>query len=110
MMFLKSFLTGSAIFIFLIEICEAIHKRMKWFTKENSLQVVHLVAVTIYLLLIYLNCREPWSALAGGVVCFAWLDTGYSIRHLMFGRWPSIGLYVSMLMIVSQNIQLDIGY
>ena len=110
MMFVKSFLTGSAIFIFLIEIIEVIHVRMKWFSYENTFQVLHLMAVTIYLILIYLNCREPWSALAGGVVCYAWLDMGYSTRHLMFGRWPSIGLYVSLLMIVSQNIQLDIGY
>ena len=110
MMFLKSFLTGSAIFIFLIEIIEVIHVRMKWFSYENTFQVLHLMAVTIYLILIYLNCRDPWSASAGVVVWYAWLDMGYSMRHLMFGRWPSIGLYVRLLMIVSQNIQLDIGY
>ena len=102
--------------IFLIELVEAINAKMKWFSKENILQVLHLLAVFVYLMLINLEHEKEgglecdWKALAGGVVCFAWLDTGYSIRHLMFGRWPSIGLYVSMLMIVSQNIQLDIGY
>ena len=83
---------------------------MKWFSMKNILQVLHLMAVTIYLILIYLNCRDPWSALAGGVVCYAWLYMGYSTKYLMFGRWSSIGLYLSMLVIVSQNIQLDIGY
>ena len=110
--------TGSTFLIFLIELVEAINAKMKWFSKENILQVVHLICVIVYLILIYLDFKikkpclaEPClDALAGGVVCYAWLDMGYSIRHLMFGRWPSSGLYVSLLMIVSQNIQLDIGY
>ena len=96
--------------IFLIELCEAINAKMKWFSIENILQVIHLYAVIVYLMLIYLDPKEPWSALAGGVVCYAWLYMGYSTKYLMFGRWSSIGLYLSMLVIVSQNIQLDIGY
>ena len=59
-------------------------------------------------MLIYHDFKEPWSALAGVVVCFAWLDMGYSIKYLMFGRYPSTGLYLSMLVKVSQNNQLDI--
>ena len=102
--------TGSTFLIFLIELCEAINARMKWFSIENILQVIHLYAVIVYLMLIYLDPKEPWSALAGGVVCYAWLYMGYSTKYLMFGRWSSIGLYLSMLVIVSQNIQLDIGY
>ena len=103
-------LIGSTIIIFLIELIEAINARRKWLTKENILQVLHLLAVIVYLMLIYLDCKSPWSWLAGGIVCFAWLDMGYSIKYLMFGRWPSIGLYLSMLVTVSQNILLDIGY
>ena len=58
-------------------------------------------------MLIYHDFKEPWSALAGVVVCFAWLDMGYSTKYLMFGRWSSIGLYLRMLVTVSQNILLD---
>ena len=95
--------------IFLIELVEAINAKMKWFSKENILQVVHLICVIVYLILIYLDfkIKKP-DALAGGVVCFAWLDMGYSTKYLMFGRWPSTGLYLSMLVKVSQNIQWDI--
>ena len=105
--------TGSTFLIFLIELVEAINAKMKWFSKENILQVVHLICVIVYLILIYLRkfkkpCLAVTDTLAGGVVCFAWLDMGYSTKYLMFGRWPSTGLYLSMLVKVSQNNQLDI--
>ena len=95
--------------IFLIELVEAINAKMKWFSKENILQVLHLICVIVYLILIYLDFKiKKLDALAGGVVCFAWLDMGYSTKYLMFGRYPSTGLYLTLLVTVSQNIQLDI--
>ena len=58
-------------------------------------------------MLIYHDFEEPWSALAGVVVCFAWLDMGYSTKYLMFGRWFSMGLYISMLLNVSRTLNIE---
>ena len=89
----------------LIKICEAINQRSKWVCQENIFQMLHLIMVSVYLVLVYPDCQGPWSGLAGLVVCLAWLAGSYSMKYLMFGRWSSMGLYMSMLLNVSQNIQ-----
>ena len=100
--------------ISLIEVFEVITQRKKWFCAENIIQVVHLIGVYVYLMLVFLKCGpslgvdmdahviEIMHVIAALVVCVAWLDLSYSMQYIMFGRWSSMGLYMSMLVDVSQ--------
>ena len=107
-------LTGLTIGISLIEVFEVITQRKKWFCAENIIQVLHLIGVYVYLMLVFLKCGpsldvdmdahviEIMHVIAALVVCVAWLDLSYSMQYIMFGRWSSMGLYMSMLVDVSQ--------
>ena len=100
--------------ISLIEVFEVITQRKKWFCAENIIQVLHLIGVYVYLMLVFLKCGpsldvdmdahviEIMHVIAALVVCVAWLDLSYSMQYIMFGRWSSMGLYMSMLVDVSQ--------
>ena len=90
--------------ISLIEVFEVITQRKKWFCAENIIQVLHLIGVYVYLMLVFLDCGSSASVghVDALVVCVAWLDLSYSMQYIMFGRWSSMGLYMSMLVDVSQ--------
>ena len=111
-------LTGLTFGISLIEVFEVITQRKKWFCAENIIQVLHLILVYVYLILVFLvflDCGSSASVgpeiahespmnrpeIAALVVCVAWLDLSYSMQYIMFGRWSSMGLYMSMLVDVS---------
>ena len=111
--------------ISLIEVFEVITQRKKWFCAENIIQVVHLIGVYVYLMLVLmlvLKCGSSASVgpadaqdgvqdvmmmIAAMVVCVAWLDLSYSMQYIMFGRWSSMGLYMSMLVDVSQKLNKE---
>ena len=97
-------LTGLTIGFSLIHIFEILLKKMRWFCVEKFIQVLHLILVYVYLMLVFLDCGSSASVghVDALVVCVAWLDLSYSMQYIMFGRWSSMGLYMSMLVDVSQ--------
>ena len=78
-----------------------INQKAEWLRKwENFIQTLHLVLVLVYLFVVGLrlsHCQQLMPLMAALVVCLAWMDVSVSMKYLLFGKWSSLGLYISML-------------
>ena len=79
---------------------ELISQKAGWVGKEDLLQTLHLLLVFLYLILVGLASPDC-HLLAALVVCLAWLDVSLSMSYLLFGKWSSLGLYITMLLEVN---------
>ena len=91
--------------IICMEVCELINQKAEWLRKwENFIQTLHLVLVLVYLIVVGLglsHCLHLMPLMAALVVCLAWLDVSLSMSYLLFGKWSSLGLYITMLLEVN---------
>ena len=81
---------------------EVITQKAGWVGKEDLLQTLHLLLVFVYLILVGLGSPD-WHLVAALVVCLAWLDVSLCMSYLLFGKWSSLGLYITMLLEVSSE-------
>ena len=84
-----------------MEICEIITQKSEWVRWVNIIETIHLVLVFGYLVLVGLglsDCLHFMAGLSGVVVCLAWLDVSVAMSYFLFGKWSSLGLYISMLL------------
>ena len=85
-----------SVLIICVELCELITQKAEWLRWENMIQTIHL-ALALYLILVGLCVPDSQNLLAALVVCFAWMDVSVAMSYLLFGKWSSLGLYISML-------------
>ena len=78
---------------------ELISQKAGWVGKADLLQSLHLLLVFVYLILVLAS--PDWHLVAALVVCLAWLDVSHSMSYLLFGKWSSLGLYITMLLEVN---------
>ena len=87
-----------SVLIICVEVCELITQKAEWLRWENMIQTIHLTLIFLYLILVVGLCvLDPQHLLAALVVCFAWMDVSVAMSYLLFGKWSSLGLYISML-------------
>ena len=95
--------------MFLNEVGEILIKKANWFDFVNMVQMCHLLLIFLYQALIYSKTTEleHFKYLPTIIVFVSWMDLTFSFQSLLFGKWSSLGLYISMLTEVDLSIRLS---
>ena len=89
--------------MFLNEIGELLLKKAQWFDLTNIVQMCEMLLIFLYILLVYeaFDLGNDFKYLPILIVFISWMDLTFSFQSLLFGKWSSLGLYISMLTEVS---------
>ena len=91
--------------IVLKEVAEMINQKLKWFSFLNIVQLLHVILIFVYQALLVVNVSN-YEYLQAFIIFISWIDLTLSLQSLLFGKWSSLGLYITMLIEVDQEIKL----
>ena len=92
--------------IVLKEVAEMINQKLKWFSFLNIVQLLHVILIFVYQALLVVNVSN-YEYLQAFIIFISWIDLTLSLQSLLFGKWSSLGLYITMLIEVDQDIQFS---
>ena len=84
--------------MFLNEVGEMLIKKTEWFDFTNITQMLVLLLIFLYQAIVFqFSGQDYFKYLPIIIVFISWMDLTFSFQSLLFGKWSSLGLYITML-------------